>query len=117
MRQPIIDCAVTEAMKVDNYRHRMSAVIFHNTTILSKGHNMQYPQNNCRSRHAEVSAFKNFKQITSCKKHCNILILHLKHNNTFGNSKPCKDCLRFLYKSGINKIYYYDDEVKSFRYL
>lgn len=114
-----ITIALEEAKKGD-HKQRVGCVIFDKKKIISYGHNtcqrsakklhpkfQRYPF----SVHAEVDAILKAK---TDLKGMSALVIRINNKNQFRLSKPCKNCLKYLYYVGIKKIFY---SVNNYPYI
>ena len=109
--QRFIKLAVEEAKKTF-YRVKVGCVIFDKNKVLSKGHNDPlksaknlHPQFQKfkGSIHAEVDAILHAKR--DLKGAC-MLIVRVNRFNQFRMAKPCADCMKYITKIGIKKVFY-----------
>ena len=64
--------------------------------------------NNTCSTHAEIDCVRKCIKNKKNTKHISIYIVKINKKNELKNSKPCSQCLLFLKKVNIKKIYYSD---------
>lgn len=73
--------------------------------------------------HAEVAVYKKFlidlKYYKGKINNIDILVIRISKNGKLGNSKPCKNCTKYLYEKGVRKVFYSNffgeiEEVKIF---
>lgn len=92
----------------------MAAVIYKRNTIYSIGYSSPIPHMvfvnkkvTIPSLHAEMDAYRRamneYVRTHKKKLTANILIVRYLRSNYYANSKPCKDCLKFM-KTNINSI-------------
>ena len=70
------------------------------------GVNLNVTNNGCKSIHAEVCAINKLKK-SKKKKGNNVCLVSLRFSNdgTMRNAKPCRDCVKYVYKASIIKGY------------
>ena len=91
-----------EASKSHHDRFFHGSVTVHRNTVIGKGCN--------RNRiHAEVSSIKN---IHNYFKYDNLVVYVCRINRRGGfmMSKPCSNCMAFMKKQGVSKVYYSDED-------
>jgi deoxycytidylate deaminase len=119
MIHKFIKQAIEEANKSE-HQHKVGAIIFDKSRIISKGFN--HPQRHVRhlkrkfqrwpgTVHAEVDAI--IKAKTNLR-NLSMLIVRINKKNQLRLSKPCKWCQMYLEYVGIKKIYY---SINEFPYI
>lgn len=107
----IIDLAVKEALK-SQCHHKIGAVIFKGSKIISSGHNYALKsvkhlrpkfQKWPGSVHAEVDAI--IRARTDLRR-TSIVVVRVNNSNKFLLSKPCKWCMSYIEHVGLKNIYY-----------
>jgi len=110
---------------------RVAAIIAYKNNTISVGCNQpkthpMVAQNNCHEwceyLHAETSAIINaLRQISSRKlAKCVMYVCRAKYNNgsyTWGISKPCIDCRKFLQNYPVHRVYYSTEEIGVYEVL
>lgn len=99
--------AVRAASKSQFHCHRVGAALFKGKSLISVGWNKRktHPKNACiLSRHGEFDTLIKLpmEQIAGAR----LYIARLTRTGKISYSKPCKDCLSFLKKLPLDKIYY-----------
>ncbi len=93
--------------------HRHGCVVLRNGKVISKGYNhpririINKNRLSC-STHAEMSAILSLKN----KKANSILVIRINKEGKLCDSKPCQYCFNFILNSGIQKIYYSNEQGK-----
>lgn len=98
---------------LSNMRCRHSAAILKGKKIISTGFSHQRGCINgksCSSMHAEYHAIHNRKSY----KGYSIIIIRSDNNGNLLNSYPCNECLYYIRRSGIKKVYFSDDNGKIY---
>lgn len=105
-------------------KYNMCAILYNKSKIYCVGYNkfighthifgkkMMLP-----SRHAEMDVIskliKSKKNLINKvkKQKLNLIVIRYTKKGTFGNSKPCSNCIKFMKSSGLHfkKITYYED--------
>ena len=104
--------AVKAAMEGIHSCFKMGAVVIKGGRVLSRGSNLswgcRYPvdtSNYIRGKHAEARAIRPRIDV----KGATIYIARVNKNDKLATmSKPCKDCIQDIAKSGIRKVAYVD---------
>ncbi len=76
------------------------AIIYRKTKVVSYGFNRKIVAYRKFTKHAEEDAIR---KAGSRTKGCDILIIRIKKDSTFGNAKPCHNCQILIDKAGINR--------------
>lgn len=115
VKASIIKTAIKEAQKSTHKQFPVGAVIFKGNKIISKGFNSIRHCSKIKpqfkewynSLHAEqqaiISTHKNIKG-------CDILVVRIKKDGSFGLAKPCDMCESFIMYKKIRNVYYTTDE-------
>jgi deoxycytidylate deaminase len=94
------------ASKSDHQHFKFGAVVTDGNKVVSCGYNTNrtHPKSPTpwQTRHAEVDAILKLKGRTGT---C-IYVLRYMQNGSYGNAKPCNDCMNFIRKNGIKFIIY-----------
>ena len=108
IRRLFLNEAINQAFKSDmNFNH--GAVLIYRGKIIAKGYNSYIDSNyNIFSEHAEVCAIRNgLKKLHSDElKKCELVIIRVNNIGECLNSKPCRNCQKFINKFNIKKVYY-----------
>lgn len=102
--------AMNLALKSTCQNQRHGCVIVKDNEIVSEGYNHTHTHLYHKfSIHAEVDAISKMKHNKKYMSQCDLYVVRIGTDN-MGNplkySKPCKDCIKAIEKSGIRKVYY-----------
>jgi len=90
-------------------QQKHGAVIVYKNNIIATGFNYKcdYMYTNY-SIHAEIAAISQLIYNKSILEYCDIYVVRIAtaFNNTFRNSRPCKNCTNFIKKYNIRNTYY-----------
>lgn len=90
-------------------QQKHGAVIVYKNTIIATGFNYicDYMYNNY-SIHAEVAAISQLFYNKKILEYCDIYVVRIApaFNNSFRNSKPCRNCTNFIKKYNLRNTYY-----------
>lgn len=111
--------AIEEAESSCYIPHRIGAVIFKGSRILSSGHNELRGNGKIHPKykhfdnsiHAEQAAVLDLKDWSKAK-NANILIVRINNLGQMRLAYPCDMCQQMIKYLGINKIFYSDSEGK-----
>lgn len=99
--------AVKEAKKSDFYAHRVGAVIFKGSVLISSGFNKHksHPDSACFTQHAEFNA------LLRCKDRYDLhtltmYVARLTRTDYLSYSRPCKSCQEVIADAGLKRVYY-----------
>jgi deoxycytidylate deaminase len=105
-----------EQANLSTHRHKMGAVVFSKTQVVSKGFNI--PQKSVKhllpvfqrwefSIHAEVGAILNARRDLKGK---SMLVIRKDKEDRLHFAKPCTHCIEYLKFVGIKKVIYSVDD-------
>jgi tRNA(Arg) A34 adenosine deaminase TadA len=100
----------------NNYRTTVSkqhfcsqhAEIFVLCDILRGTHQNRWGKNDKAPYNSKVKKRK--KNRCQRRQRWSIYVVRLRHDGTFGNARPCKDCVMALKCAGVRRVYYTTDE-------
>lgn len=115
-----IEAAIDESKKSCLY-HKHGAILVYRNKIISTGYNYAIYNSGCfYTTHAEVSAIKEFLKLSSRKqikrdilKDCILYVVRIGTENMnypMKLSKPCNNCLNFIKKHKVKKVYWSEDD-------
>lgn len=99
MRRHVFQCA-TEASQGPKRDFYLAAGVLYNSKMTHIGLNDGLT-------HAEIRAYK---MIKNPYKKFSLLVVRINRSGEFLCSKPCADCIRYLRRTNIDKIWYFDNE-------
>lgn len=117
MNTQLLKAAINQAEK-SKYRHRVGAVLFKDSKILSYGFNATNHSNSVKtshkfdSLHAEASALSKMIR-TGRMKECynaSMLVVRLRKDGTLALALPCEDCYRLMKACKIKTCYFSNDD-------
>jgi len=85
---------------------QMIALIVKGGKILSYDTNKVGHRN--KSIHAEANALRNLIRQKNSGEGADIFIYRLLANGNYGLARPCEDCMEYISKAGIKRIWYSD---------
>ena len=101
MSKRSLDSAINEAYKAKG-PYRLGAVMFRGSNVIISGYNMGVD-------HAEMRVLNRYSR--KPRKRCDFLVIRVRNNGSFANSKPCLHCLRLLKANNyIDRVYYTTSE-------
>ena len=109
IKRLFFDEAFNQALKSDmNFNH--GCVVVYRGKIIGRGYNT-YINSNCydkTSLHAEVSAINNaLKKISAEElKKCELVVIRVNKIGECLNSKPCSNCINYINKFCIKKVFH-----------
>lgn len=101
-----VACAVEQARKSsETFPH--GAALLDGKRVLSVGRNRNDNACGLTSIHAEMDAvWKLWKP----RRARHAVVVRLRRDQSFGNSRPCPGCARLLYRLGIDRVTYSTDD-------
>ena len=115
-----IEVAKEESLK-SSLLHKHGACLVYRNRIVGKGHNYAVYNSSCfYTIHAEVSAIKEFMRLgprmrlrKDILKECVLYVVRCgkeSMNYPLKLSKPCSNCLNFIQKYNVKKVYWSEDD-------
>ena len=85
------------AMKSDHKNYKHATIVLRGGAVVAFGANLG-------KRHSEVVALS--KIWPNKRKGCRIVNIRIRRDGSFGMSKPCKNCSKFLKENGVISVTY-----------
>ena len=82
-------------------RKRMAALIIKGGKILAAAPNKK---NHRGSIHAEANAMARMFRQSNKPKGCKVFVARFRKDGSFGNAKPCANCIEFMRSHGIKQV-------------
>ena len=104
-----IRAAIKAAKQSEFYAHRVGAVIFKGSALISTGFNKHktHPECLCFTQHAEFNALLRCKQRDDLH-NLTMYVARLTRTDYISYSRPCSNCQIVIAEAGLKRVYYSD---------